>query len=103
MPQAVFFFGEFVHPVSVSFIFTMKEGIQYLSLFHVLCNQVPALFSSGPAFSLVFLLLHMYLQRPFLSLISLARFNSTCALAFLSSTLHDQTMSLYSSLVTLSI
>ncbi|KAM6408290.1 leucine-rich repeat-containing protein 56 [Rhynochetos jubatus] len=60
----------------------------------------PASFSSGSTFSLIFLLLLMYVKKPFLlSLTSLARFNSKRALAFLVASLHDLTTFLYSSQV----
>lgn len=58
-------------------------------------------FSSGWTFSLAFLLSFVYLQKPFLSpLTSLARFCCGGALAFLNTSLHDWTTSLYSSQVT---
>ncbi|KAK4828298.1 hypothetical protein QYF61_024963, partial [Mycteria americana] len=77
-----------------------KEGIEYLSLFHVLCNQVPCPIN-GPTFSLVFLLSSMYLQKAFsLPLTSLARSSPTLALTFLTTSLHAWTASLYSSQVT---
>lgn len=51
-----------------------KESIQYLSIFSVLCNQVPCLVQH---FSLVFFLYFL------LSLKTLARFNSICIWLFL--------------------
>lgn len=58
-------------------------------------------FRSRPMFSLVFLLLPTYLEKPcLLLLISLARFNFVCAFAFLTASFHGQAMSLYSSQVT---
>uniref|UniRef100_A0A8B9S2F8 Uncharacterized protein n=1 Tax=Apteryx owenii TaxID=8824 RepID=A0A8B9S2F8_APTOW len=63
-------------------------------------TRAPTPFSKGPTFSLVFLLLLMYLKKPFLlSLTSLARFNSKRALAFLVASLHTLTTFLYSSQV----
>ena len=50
------------------------------------------LYSIEDRFSLVFLLLFIYFYSPFfLSFVSLARFNSRSALAFLTPSLHDQT------------
>lgn len=57
-------------------------------------TRFPGTFSFGPTFSLVFLLLCMYLQRPFfLSLTSLPRFNSGQVLSFLTPSLHAQSVS----------
>ena len=78
-----------------------KKGIQYLRLFHVLCNQLPpplwAIVRGEPTFSLVFLSLPAYLRKPFLlSFTSPARSNSMWDLAFLTSSLDVWLESLYS-------
>jgi len=59
-------------------------------------TRTPASFSSGPTLSLVFRLLLMYLNKPFLlSLTPLAGFNSRWTLAFLVASLHALTTFLY--------
>lgn len=68
----------------------LKTDTESICLFYNLHHQSSVPFSSRHAFSLVFVLLPVYLQKfllPFLSLISL---NSSQALAFLSSSLQAQ-------------
>ena len=61
----------------------------------------PVPFSCRFMFSLVFLLLFMYLYKPFLlPFMSFARFNSRSALAFLTPSMQDQTITLHCSWVT---
>lgn len=57
-----------------------KEGVQYLSLFHIPCYQGPAPFSSRLPFSLDIHLLSLYLHKYFmLPMMSLLRFSSRWA------------------------
>lgn len=64
-------------------------------------TNVAAPFSNGPTFPLVFLLVLVYLKKPFLlSLTSLAKFSSRWTLSFLIQFLHNLTASQYSFQVT---
>lgn len=76
------------------------EGIQYISLLHILLHQVSCPFHRWTwIFPQTYTL--MYLSKPvLLSFMSLVRFNSSWAFAFLTSSLHIWRVFLYFSWVT---
>ena len=71
-----------------------EEGIKYLTFSMSFVTRFPDPFSSRPTFSLVFLLLLIYLQKPFLSFFCLSRFSSRIHFVTLTQTLHHQIVSL---------
>lgn len=75
-----------------------KEFIEYLSLLHITCRQLTPLAPKGGKLFSDFIFWPKYLLNPFsLFFTSLAKSCSSFALAFLTPSLHIQTLSLYSS------